>query len=124
MIRFISSLLLVCGLLGGCGGGGDAAGTSPFANADAGSTSGGFSPQNVQTLSVTVVGAGTVTSAPAGVSCTSSCKTTFNRGAAVVLTAAPSPGSRFVGWSGACTGTTCALSMDTDRIVTALFALL
>lgn len=123
MTRFISSVLLLSCLLSSCGGGGDATGTSPFAHSRGGSSSGGLTSQEVQTLSVTVVGDGAVTSVPTGVSCTSACRTTFNRGTAVVLTATPASGSKFVGWSDACTGTTCALSMDTDRSVTALFAL-
>ena len=49
-------------------------------------------------------GSGSVTSAPAGITCGSGCTATFDPGQSVTLTAAPEPGSRFAGWSGACTG--------------------
>jgi hypothetical protein len=66
---------------------------------------------------------GTVTSSPAGISCGSSCSAEFNTGNAVTLTARAASGSRFVGWSGACTGTasTCTVSMTAAQAVTATF---
>jgi len=67
---------------------------------------------------------GEITSAPAGISCPAVCTTGFNRDSSVTLSANPSPGSSFTGWSGACTGTsTCILKMDADKSVSASFAL-
>ena len=57
-----------------------------------------------QPVSVTVSGPGTVTSSPAGIECPGSCTGMFQR--AVTLTAAPSAGAMFKGWTGACSGTT------------------
>jgi len=78
-------------------------------------------------LSVTRAGtgSGTVGSAPAGIACGSTCSFGFDYGQSVTITAAPATGSRFTGWSGACTGTatTCTLSMTAARSVTASFAL-
>lgn len=66
-------------------------------------------------LTVKTNGNGTVTSNPAGQS--------FASGTAVTLTATPKPGSPWVGWSGACTGTatTCTVIMNQDKTVTANF---
>jgi uncharacterized repeat protein (TIGR02543 family) len=78
---------------------------------------------------VTVVkagnGSGTVTSNPAGVSCGTACSNTFDVGSSVVLTAAPSVGTSFAGWSGAgCSGTgTCTVAVNAAKTVTANFAL-
>jgi hypothetical protein len=76
-------------------------------------------------------GSGTVTSTPAGISCTStngqqagSCSASFDPGAAVTLTATAAGGSGFNGWSGACNGSgTCALTMSSPRSVTGAFAI-
>ena len=66
-------------------------------------------PDPLITLTTTLAGSGvgTVTSAPAGISCASgSCSADFDPHAMVSLTAAPGTGSVFVGWGGACSGTT------------------
>ena len=69
-------------------------------------------------------GSGTVTSAPAGISCGSTCSHAFSYGNLVTLTAVPAIGSTFTGWSGACSGTsTCTVTMTADKSVTATFAL-
>ncbi len=76
------------------------------------------------TLSVSRAGtgSGTVTSAPAGVSCGTDCSQTYAAGTQVSLTAAASPGSVFSGWSGACTGPgTCTVTLSAARSVTATF---
>jgi Divergent InlB B-repeat domain len=72
---------------------------------------------------VTGNGAGAVTSAPGGIDCGANCTATYESGTAVVLTAQPSAGSAFAGWSGGgCTGTgPCTVVMDADRAVTATF---
>jgi hypothetical protein len=76
-------------------------------------------------LTVTVVrrdGFGSVASTPSGLACSDSCTADFDRGQAVRLTAAPDPGSRFVGWGGACTGRgACVLTPEADQAVTASF---
>ena len=67
-------------------------------------------------------GRGTVTSSPAGIICGADCSELYNSGTVVTLTAAPTPGSAFAGWSGACTGATvCQVTMDAAKSVTATF---
>ncbi len=74
-------------------------------------------------VSRTGKGSGLVTSDPAGIDCGGSCETTFVEGTPVTLTADPSSGSTFTGWSGGgCSGTgPCTVTMDLDRQVTAEF---
>jgi subtilisin family serine protease len=67
-------------------------------------------------------GGGIVSSAPGGVLCGGDCSEVFADNTAVTLTATPSPGSTFAGWSGACSGNAaCTLSMTEARQVTAQF---
>jgi hypothetical protein len=68
-------------------------------------------------------GAGTVTSAPAGIACGATCAAKFPNGQVVTLTATPASGSTFAGWSGAgCSGTaTCQVTLDAATGVTATF---
>lgn len=69
-------------------------------------------------------GAGTVTSVPAAIACGASCSAELDAGSAVTLTAAPAQHSSFVGWSGACSGTsTCTVNMTSAKQVTATFKL-
>jgi hypothetical protein len=85
------------------------------------------SPAPVETLSVSTngTGSGTVSSAPAGINCGTTCSHGYLQGTPVTLTATQAAGSTFTGWSGACTGTTtCNVSMDTDTSVSATFALI
>jgi hypothetical protein len=79
-------------------------------------------------LSVTKAGtgAGSIVSTPAGINCDRTCTTAsadYSRGAQVTLTARAEAGSTFTGWSGACSGTTCAVTMNADTRVTATFDL-
>src|SRR5262249_28515029 len=77
------------------------------------------------TVSKAGTGSGTITSAPAGINCGTTCSTSFTSGTAVTLTAAPAVGSTFTGWSGACTGTAsnCTGTMSAATSVTAAFSL-
>jgi Subtilase family/Domain of unknown function (DUF4214)/Divergent InlB B-repeat domain len=68
---------------------------------------------------------GRVTSVPSGIDCLlagSMCSATFDSNTVVVLSAAPGASSSFSGWSGACSGTTCTVTMSADRSVTATFS--
>src|SRR5205807_661293 len=76
-------------------------------------------------VSKTGTGDGTVTSADGRIDCGPGCAATYEGGTAVTLTAAPSQGSVFGGWSG-CDGvsaTTCTVTMSGARSVTATFNL-
>lgn len=76
----------------------------------------------MQTLTVSRVGHGTVTSSPAGIRCGSMCVHDFPSGTTVTLTATPAHGWRFTGWGGACTGTgSCNVTMTAAEAVTARF---
>jgi len=77
-----------------------------------------------KTLKVTKVGtgSGTVTSTTPGITCGSTCSYAFILGTKVTLTAKPASGSKFAGWSGACSGTgVCTVTMSVARLVTATF---
>ena len=72
----------------------------------------------------TGIGVGTITSSPAGIICGATCSKAFPAGTVVKLTATPSAGSVFAGWSGGyCAGTvpTCTVTMNGARKVTAAF---
>ncbi len=66
---------------------------------------------------------GSVTSDPVGILCGNWCNWSFTKGTRVRLTAIPKDGSRFAGWSGACTGkkTSCTLKLGKARTVKARF---
>ena len=68
-------------------------------------------------------GAGTVTSEDGDIDCGPKCKASYQIGSEVTLTATPSSGSTFRGWSGGgCTGTgTCALTINKATTVKATF---
>lgn len=74
------------------------------------------------TVSRSGAGQGAVTSSPSGLDCGSSCSARFPYGTYVWLSPVPAAGSAFSGWSGDCTGMgSCAVTLDVDRNVTALF---
>jgi hypothetical protein len=75
-------------------------------------------------LTVTTAGngTGTVTSTPAGIVCPATCAASVVAGTTVSLTANPSAGSVFSGFSGACTGMSCTVTVTSAANVTATFA--
>jgi Beta-propeller repeat/Divergent InlB B-repeat domain/Domain of unknown function DUF11 len=78
------------------------------------------------TLAVTEAGTGTgtVSSAPTGINCPTTCSASFASGTVVVLTAFAADGSTFGGWSGVagCPGTgTCTVTVSAAVTVTATF---
>jgi hypothetical protein len=74
------------------------------------------------TVTKTGTGTGSVTSDPAGIDCGATCDAAFDAGAQVTLTATPSAGSTFTGWSGECTGSgSCVVTMDADKDAQATF---
>jgi len=78
------------------------------------------------TVVKTGTGSGTVTSSPAGIECGGACSQRYASGTSISLTAVPSAGSQFSGWSGACTGAdpnSCAVTLISDQSVTATFAI-
>lgn len=121
-LRKSAALMLLLGgaasLLGGCGRsnvGTTGSSTSPPAPA----------PANF-TLSVSLVGSGTVTSSPAAINCGANCSESIPSGTSTTLTAVAASGYSFSGWSGsgiACPGTgTCTVTMSTARTVMATFS--
>ena len=78
------------------------------------------------TVTKSGTGAGTITSTPAGIDCGATCTANFNQGSTITLTATPSAGSAFDGWTGACTGTTatCTVTMSQAQTATANFTLI
>ncbi len=81
------------------------------------------------TLTITPSGSGTVTSAPAGITCGADCTETYVTGTSVTLTAEPAPGYEVYAWTG--TGTvcnpsqrTCTVTMTQARLVGVEFRLL
>ncbi len=83
------------------------------------------------TISGGGTGTGTVTSSPSGISCVitagvvgGTCSTTFPPNTLVTLTATPAGINSFAGYTGACNGPTCSVTMVTGAMatVTAQFA--
>ena len=107
---------------------GSCSGTSPSCTVEVNGvkTVGVSFAATTETVSVTSTAGGVVTSAPAGISCGTSCSASFSAGTPVVLTAAPSSGYTFSGGGGACSGTasTCTLTSSAAGLAaaTATFA--
>jgi hypothetical protein len=74
------------------------------------------------TLNLTGSGTGTVKSTKAGIECSTSCSPSLAAATKLTLSATPTAGSSFSGFSGACSGAkTCKVSMSEARSVTATF---
>ncbi len=78
-------------------------------------------------LTVSVSGNGNVSGGNGAINCGSNanvCSATFSLNAPVTLTATPATGATFLGWSGACGGTTtsCTVMMSTSKSVSATFS--
>jgi hypothetical protein len=99
-VFFFTSVLV------GCGGSANNSGPPP--------------PQQNQ-LTVSVAGKGTVNSNPAGISCPTTCKASFNSGTMITLTTVAASGFSFSGFSGACSGTSCQLTLNNNQNVSATF---
>jgi hypothetical protein len=88
-------------------------------------------PQGSVSIAALGTGSGTVISSPAGLFCTitngvagGGCSASFDAGVAVTLSATASGGGTFSGYSGACSGSTCTISVasGTTSAIGALFA--
>lgn len=73
-------------------------------------------------LTVAIVGAGSVTSDPAGIDCGTRCTVLFSAGQTVTLVAAPAAGQRLFAWSGDPDCADGTVRMDSPRNCTAQFA--
>ena len=79
------------------------------------------SPYNIAVLKAGT-GAGTVVSTPGGINCGTDCDEAYGSGTMVTLTASAASGSKFVGWSGGCAGTSsCTVIGNSAVLVTATF---
>ena len=79
-----------------------------------------FKPIYTLTITKTGTGSGTVTGT--GISCGDDCTEDYLNGTSVTLSAKADSGSRFTGWSGACSGTSsCKVTLSAAKDVTATF---
>ncbi|MDX6226156.1 MAG: hypothetical protein QOE64_2532 [Frankiales bacterium] len=80
--------------------------------------------RTVLTVTKEGLGAGTVTSSPAGISCGLACSADITPGQNMTLDAHPASGMRFVGWGGLCAGAglRCTVTPSESSAVVATFA--
>ena len=80
-------------------------------------------PTTLYTLTVTKSGTGAGTVTGSGISCPATCAKDFVAGTTVTLTASAGGQDGFVGWSGACSGSsaTCTVTLEAAASVGALF---
>jgi List-Bact-rpt repeat protein len=78
---------------------------------------------DVNALTVSVVGGGSVSSSDSVISCGTKCYGVYSPGATVTLTAKPNSGSVLAQWGGACAGNalTCTVPLNAESSVTATF---
>ena len=83
------------------------------------------SPVGVLSVAKIGTGAGTVTRSGGAINCGATCTESLAPGSTVTLTASPSAGSTFAGWSGGtCTGTgSCTFTINANTTVNAQFNL-
>jgi Divergent InlB B-repeat domain/PKD domain len=80
-------------------------------------------PKFKLTVTKSGTGSGTVTSSPSGINCGGDCEEEYPEGEVIALTPTPSSGSKFVAWTGACTGAgACNVTMSAAKAVNAEFA--
>jgi probable HAF family extracellular repeat protein len=78
-------------------------------------------PPQSRRLQVSMNGAGTVHSTPAGIDCPQTCAADFPDGTAVRLDATASAGWDFTGFGGACSGGSCSVMLSSDVSALATF---
>jgi len=109
---------------GSCAGAGSNLNAFVFMNGPQGCVA-TFTATSTNQLGVTIAGSGggTVTSSPAGITCSSgSCLAQFAHNQVVTLTPAPNQGSTFAGWSLSCAGNgQVQVTMDINKSCTATF---
>ena len=67
-------------------------------------------------------GVGLVTSLPKGINCGNACSQVFKKGTGVTLNASSGAGYKFVGWTGACSGTSsCKIVVNSELKLNAIF---
>jgi len=111
-------LLGACALIAAC----IFAARAPAACPVEGCGGGGEPPANPVSLTLHIVGQGTIRNEGVDVCEEAICELIFEEGESVSLTAVPPSGVTFIGWSDDCSGTgTCPLVMNGDRTVTATF---
>jgi hypothetical protein len=74
------------------------------------------------TVSTTGTGKGSVVSSPAGIDCGTTCTSTYDWHTTITLTPQPATGSKFVAWTGSCSGSGgCTVTLAGAMNVTAVF---
>lgn len=106
---------------GACSGSG--ACVVPMTRARAVTASIGGATLALSPVAVSVTGPGVVSSTPAAIQCGAACGAVFGRGSTLILTATPSPGDVFAGWSGSCrdVSRTCRISLTGATAAAASF---
>jgi hypothetical protein len=90
-------------------------------NPQTGGTGGAGATEYTLMVSRTGTGSGTITSSIPGIDCGDTCLSNYAKNTNVLLIATPSQGSKFSGWSGACGGNQCTVSVTADKTVYATF---
>ena len=79
--------------------------------------------QGFYSLTVSLVGSGSVVSTDGSINCPGTCSNTYAGNTQVTLNATAGPGATFSGWSGACTGSgSCTMTMTQNLSVTGTFS--